>query len=58
MDFYNLRISTAENLGFRHGNEMTFMNRSEAEKKSGDTPIQALLIREIARFNAVIMIIL
>ena len=58
MDFYDLYMSSAENLGFRHGHEMTFINRSEAEKKSGGTPIHALLIREIARFNAVIMIIL
>ena len=55
MDFYDLHMSSAENLGFRHGHEMTFMNGSETEKKSGDGSIHALLFREIARLNAAIM---
>ena len=58
MDFYDPQFLSAENLGFRHGHEVTFMNRSEAEKKSGDGSIHALLIREIARPNATIMTIL
>ena len=56
--FYDLKISSAENLGFQHGHEMTFMNRSGTEKKAGDTSIHALLIREIARFSAAVLSIL
>ena len=55
MDFYDPQFLSAENLGFRHGHEMTFMNGSETEKKSGDGSIHALLFREIARLNAAIM---
>ena len=58
MNFCDPQFSSAENLAFRRGHEVTFVNRSEAEKKSGGTPIHALLIREIASFNAKLLIIL
>ena len=58
MDFYDPEILSAEILGPKHVHKTTFMNRSEAGKKHGDSPIHALSIGENAVFNAVILTIL
>ena len=58
MDFYDPEILNVEILGPKHGHETTFMNRSEAGKKPGNSPIHAPSIGENAVFNAAILTVL
>ena len=51
MDFYDSEDLRGEKIESKRSHETTFMNRSEAGKKSGSSPMCPLSIGENANFN-------
>ncbi len=58
MHFYDSEDLRGEKNEPKRGHETTFMNRSEAGKKSGSSPMCPLSIGENADFNGVKLMIL
>ena len=57
MNFYDPEDLRGEKIESKRSHEMTFMNRSEAGKKLGSSPMCPLLIGENAGYNGAKLIV-